>query len=1006
MTLRTRVVNVMHRHRGWRLWLVATLVCVVAVIGIVALADLGIKGQIFLLDMLVGGVVTAAIAPVFMVVLNDLLSEARLRDQAALAARADVAQSRLAAALEATRLICWEANLTTGTLEYVGAQLKVLGLDAESGPRTIDAWLQRVHPEDRDELRRQIDDIVTRRDTILDAEYRFDAGDGTLRWLNSRSQSTAWGAEGRATHAVGTTMDITERKQAETALEASRALLHATLQSTDEGILVIGADGKVLTYNQSFLTLWRIPPDLAALGEDRPLLDHVLDQLVDPAAFIARVQSLYGSDAESRDTLAFKDGRTFTRYSQSLRVDHAGARIWCFKDVTEQRRSENALRESERKLLTILDGVDAFIYLKDLQGRYLFANRRVRELWNTPLEAVVGQGDERFFDATTAAMIRANDAKVLVDGRTLRTEETNTLATGGPAATYLSTKLPLRDPDGRIYALCGISIDITARKAAEAELERHREHLAQLVEERTAELLATEQRALQILQSSADGLLGLDLTGTITLVNRAACALLGWPAEAMVGARAHPLFHHSREDGTPYPEDECPMLHAMRRGVEARVDDEVFFDANGVAIPVMYAVHPTFKADELTGAVVSFVDMRAQRASAVARERALLAAEELARVRREFLANMSHEIRTPLNGVLGFAQIGQRNAGDPQKSRNAFDKILIAGKTLLGVVDEILDFSRIEAGKMSMRKEPVDLRQLVADAVDMVRERAAAKQLSLNLRLDPSLPATCLGDDQRIEQVLLNLLSNAVKFTESGQVSISAARDDGHLTFVVEDTGIGIGEEALAQLFNPFHQADASTTRRFGGTGLGLAISKRIAELMNGDIRVSSTPGSGSRFEFLVPYVAVAPTAAGAQAGDVPKGTPLAGYRILVAEDDDLNSNLIEAYLVELGAQVVMVDNGQAVLDRVAQEAEAAFDVVLMDVQMPEMDGYEATRRLRERAPTLPIIGQTAHAFVEERERCFAAGMVDHIAKPISPADLVDKIRRHARPQANDRLRA
>jgi hypothetical protein len=218
---------------------------------------------------------------------------------------------------------------------------------------------------------------------------------------------------------------------------------------------------------------------------------------------------------------------------------------------------------------------------------------------------------------------------------------------------------------------------------------------------------------------------------------------------------------------------------------------------------------------------------------------------------------MSHEIRTPLNGVLGFAEIGLRHYQNSEKTQDALRKIILSGKRLLGVINDVLDFSKIEAGKLNIEQTEVHLRDLVEHSLDLVRERAEAKQLHLTVALAPNLPEACISDPLRIGQVLLNVLSNAIKFTEQGEVALSLTQQGEMLVFRVSDTGIGMNEEQLADLFNPFTQADASTTRRFGGTGLGLAISKRILELMQGDIRVESQPQQGTSVEFRLPCHAI-----------------------------------------------------------------------------------------------------------------------------------------------------
>ncbi|MGY6213532.1 PAS domain S-box protein [Methylolobus aquaticus] len=563
----------------------------------------------------------------------------------------------------------------------------------------------------------------------------------------------------------------------------------------------------------------------------------------------------------------------------------------------------------------------------------------------------------------------------------------------------------LRDADGRAQRMIGAMQDVTARRQAESELERYRHHLEELVEQRSAELLASEAKAAQILQSSADGLFGIGLDGRTTFINRAACEILGYRAEQVIGQSAHDLFHGRHADGSPYAAADCPSLRCLATGQPMRVNREVFWHADGHPVPVMYASHPLVQNGEITGAVVSFVDMTARQAAEQAREEALAAAENLARARREFLANMSHEIRTPLNGVIGFAEIGHRHCQDSEKARLAFEKILQSGRLLLGVVNDILDFSKIEQGKLIVEAIPVDLVALMREVLSPFEETARNKGLALHVRKATDLPRECITDPLRLKQILMNLMSNAVKFTATGSVTLSVRREKDNLVWVVTDTGIGMTEDQLEHLFEPFEQADSSTTREFGGTGLGVAITSRLAKLMGASLRVESTHGIGSTFELRLPYRAVTGSSAPTPVAATSSGNsvlPLAGLSILVAEDNEINQQIIEGNLVDRGARVVIVGNGSEAVNYIAEHGPHACDLVLMDVQMPEMDGYEATRRILALAPDLPVAGQTAHACEEERAKCFAAGMIDHIAKPIDVGRLIDLIRRHTDQRAAD----
>lgn len=374
-------------------------------------------------------------------------------------------------------------------------------------------------------------------------------------------------------------------------------------------------------------------------------------------------------------------------------------------------------------------------------------------------------------------------------------------------------------------------------------------------------------------------------------------------------------------------------------------------------------------------------------------------AERLAQVKSEFLANMSHEIRTPLNGVLGLAQLGHRRAQD-ELTRSYFARILGSGTLLMGILNDILDYSRLEAGKVHIESVKLSLPDVLEQVLNLMQERAAERGIRLNSCQAPELPQLWQGDPLRLAQILLNLLSNAIKFTEQGQVALHLEHAQG-LRLVVEDTGIGMSATQVERLFQPFEQADSSTTRRFGGSGLGLAITHRLVQHMNGTISVSSRPGEGSRFEVWLPWnpLPVQPSDELRQER-LPRHTAqhrLQGVSVLVAEDNEVNRLIMAEILSLEGATFRCVEDGEALLHLIEKEGEAHFDMVLMDLHMPRMDGFDAKLQLSFIAPELPVIGVSADVTVEERARCLAAGMLDHVPKPVDIEVLVNSIQQHRR---------
>jgi signal transduction histidine kinase/ActR/RegA family two-component response regulator len=496
----------------------------------------------------------------------------------------------------------------------------------------------------------------------------------------------------------------------------------------------------------------------------------------------------------------------------------------------------------------------------------------------------------------------------------------------------------------------------------------------------------------QALQSMADGFLLCDADDRVVAWNRRYLEIFPWladiiavgvPFQTLAAAVTPALLPGSSEAERQNWLERRMTIHNSGNGM---YEQEL---AHGMVIHAIERRTPD-------GGVVSVTRDITAAERALARAKA--AAEAANESKSQFLAAMSHEIRTPLNGVLGMNGLLLNTQLTPEQRRFA-ELIRSSGQTLLTVINDILDLAKIEAGRMELEIVEFDPAATLDEVVSLLAVRAQAKGLTMTLRMPPDLPGALSGDPSRLRQVLFNLIGNALKFTEHGSVDVDVAHkplsdDRIELAIAVRDTGIGIAPDAMTKLFDRFMQADATTARRYGGTGLGLAISREIVELMGGRIEVDSAVGVGSTFRVVVPMARGDATRLAAAESTLHAAAEMGGLRILVAEDNGVNQILIKAILEQMGHFSDVVGNG---IEAVRQVQSAKYDLVLMDIQMPEMDGEAATRAIRSLPnglASIPIIAMTANAMVEHREAYLASGMDDYVSKPINSKALAAAIAR------------
>lgn len=671
-------------------------------------------------------------------------------------------------------------------------------------------------------------------------------------------------------------------------------------------------------------------------------------------------------------------------------VETEDGRLLCVavRDVTARRQAEQKLRESEERFRGLTRLSSDWYWEQDAQFRFVTfsgdltartgigaAEHMGKTRWEMPASNVSA--------AQWAAHRAALEAHEPFRDFIMRRPDTD----GRPHWVSISGE-PMFDAQGRLTGYRGVGRDITERML-------------------TVQALAESEAQLRFFFERAPAALAVfDTAMRYLAVSHRYLEHNGLTEAAVIGRSHYEIF--------PDVPKRWRVLHRRALAGEAlRCDEDPWLRADGSTHWHRWELLPWQRQDGSPGGIVMFTqDVTAARRAEdeirrlntdlerrVAERTAELTAardeaKRLAQVKGDFLAQMSHEIRTPLHAILGLAGIGARADADADVPA-LFTRIVAAGDHLLGVINDILDLSKFEAGKVQVERQPFPLEEVVGHARDFVAPAAQRKGLAYRLRLAHGLPRWVAGDALHLQQILVNLLSNAVKFTDSGSVTLDVERDGEQVRFAVSDTGIGIGIDAAQRerLFRPFEQLNQGPARRFGGTGLGLMLSQNLASLMGGRITVDSAPGSGSCFTLWLPLQAVDVPAPSAPE-DAAEAGRLDGVRVLAADDDEVNRLILSYHLQRLGAQAEVLDSGLGIVQRLADGGAERWDIVLMDVQMPHMDGYETTRRIQAIAPALPVIGLTAHALPEEMARCLAAGMVDHVTKPFDPATLVAAMHR------------
>ncbi|MDB9512274.1 PAS domain S-box protein [Kamptonema animale CS-326] len=903
--------------------------------------------------------------PRFCYVAKDITD--RKRTEAALAK----SEEQLRLTLDFTHIGTWDWNVPTNEVNWNDNHFRLLGVERQQASDPYQLWRKAIHPEDLDRIEQALSNALFQH-TDYEAEYRVVYPDGTVRWLVGKGRGI-YNEAGEPLRMLGVIFDVSDRKLAEQRLELQAVIT----RSMGEGICLVRADNGLFVYtNPKFEQMFGY--DAGEMNGQHVSIVNYGNEQIDPEEVNQAIRTAVLQNGEFSYQVhnVKKDGTPFwcsATCSVFKHPEYGNVMVAVHQDITDRKQAEAALRDSEEKFRQFAENIQDVFWMTDNQTQQLlYVSPAYEIIWQRSCETLYSN------PLNWLATIHPDD-RPQVEAAYIEQQKTGIydreyrIVRPDNSIRWIRDRgFPIRDEAGNIIRMTGIAEDISDRKQTEAEL-----------------------RELNLaLENAVEGIARLDDRGCYISVNRAYAEKCGYQVNEMLGMQWSPTVH---------PEDRPKMLAAYQ---EMLTKGKVETEAKGLRKDgstfykelVMICAYD--RQNKFVGHYCFMKDITERKQA----EAELAAAKEAAvranRAKSEFLANMSHEIRTPMNAILGFSELLQGSISDPQP-RAYLNSITASGRTLLALINDILDLSKIEAGKLQLQYEPVDVRSLVREIQEILDQKALKKSLSLLVEIDENVPTAILFDPIRLRQILFNTVGNALKFTEAGfvkisvraQLDLSPGSNRVQIEITIADSGIGICLEQQQSIFEAFKQSEGQSTRKYGGTGLGLAITKRLTEMLGGTVRLESELGKGSAFTFIFPNLiitaietrSVVPSKLDEDLNQFGTAT------VLVVDDVQYNLDLIAGYFAGSKHRLLFAQDGQEAIE-VAQTN--CPDAILMDLWMPNMDGLQAIQLLKQnkRTQNIPILIVTAVLRLEDEitVRPLSQGF---LRKPVSRSQLVSALK-------------